>query len=295
MTMIKQSNKSLQEYYDTINQALNMVLTKITMSYKEKAEQNSLTIESQSKAIRTFITGLNSSLIRTTLYGNMPKTLSQAFAIAQTIQYDNQHLQLDHQFGLHQQKIMKKPTNDVKPGFNPNFRYQPQQSTQAPKQGTFIPHYKQQQKMTPMEVDSSGQNIQRKQFQPQRNDFQPMKREREPSFQHMNKHQRVNHVDAPDDIHSIYHHDSLENNCDDAEDVDCQSTVSGQELAPLTHIKRGNRDVMADSIERTISAHFGITHMLARVVRFSNVHVWFNHFTNFTEKKYLKIKIFVFT
>lgn len=111
MTMMKQHNKSLQEFYDTINQALNMVLTKITMTYKEKAEQKSLMIESQSKAIRTFITGLDSPLIRTTLYGNMPKTLAQAFV---------------HQFKMHgQQKIMKGTINDLKPNFNPNFRYQP--------------------------------------------------------------------------------------------------------------------------------------------------------------------------
>lgn len=231
MTTIKQHNKSLQEFYDAINQALNMVLTKISMAYKETAEQKSLTIESQSKAIRTFITGLNSPLIRTTLYGNMPKTLSQAFAIAQTIQYDNHHLQLDHQSKMHeQQKNMKKGIVDVKPNFNPNFRYQPQQSTQAPKQNNFAaPHYKQQQKPTPMEVDSSGKYVQRTQFQSQQNNFQPMKREREPSFQHMNKHQRVNHVDAPDDIQSIYHHDSLENNCSEDENLECQSTVSAQE------------------------------------------------------------------
>lgn len=232
MTMIKQHNKTLQEFYDAINQALNMVLTKITMTYKEKAEQKSLTIESQSKAVRTFITGLNSKLIRTTLYGNMPKNLAHAFAIAQTIQYDNQHLQLDHHFKMpEQQKIMKKVVNDVKPNFNPNFRYQSQQSTQAPKLNNFSPFKPQQQqqqpKPTPMDVDSSRQNIQRTQFQP--NNFQAMKRERDPSFQYMNKHQRMNHVNTPDDIQSIYHNDSLENNYDEAENLEDQSTTSIQE------------------------------------------------------------------
>lgn len=234
MTMLKQHGKTLQEYYDAINQALNMVLTKIAMTYKEAAEQKSLTIESQNKAIRTFITGLNSPLIRTTLYGNMPKTLTQAFAIAQTIQYDNQHLQLDQQFKM---PMMKKATNDVKPTFNPNFRYQQQQqqSTQAPKQNNFMqPYFKQQQKPTPMDVDASGQNVQRtqfqrNQFQPQQNGFQAMKRERDPSFQNMNKQQRLHHLDAPDDIQSIYHHESLDNNCDETENVDEQSTISCQE------------------------------------------------------------------
>lgn len=66
MTMIKQGGKSLQGFFDDINQALNMVLTKIAMTYKVAAEQKSLNAESKSKAIRTFITGLNSTLIRTT-------------------------------------------------------------------------------------------------------------------------------------------------------------------------------------------------------------------------------------
>lgn len=61
------------------------------MAYKEKAAQQSLINESQQKAVRTFIMGLNSPFMRTTLYGNTPKSLAEAFTIAQTIFYDNQH------------------------------------------------------------------------------------------------------------------------------------------------------------------------------------------------------------
>lgn len=116
MTIIKQNGKSLQEFYDNINQALNMVITKIAMTYKETAEQSALITEAQGKAIRTFVTGSNSHLIRATLYGSMPKTLSQAFATAQTIQYDNQHLQLE--FGAPEQQKPTKKVIDAKPGFN---------------------------------------------------------------------------------------------------------------------------------------------------------------------------------
>lgn len=232
MTNIRQSSKSLQEFYDAINQALNMVLTKIAMTYKQTGEQNSLITEARGKAIRTFVTGLNSSLIRTTLYGSMPKSLTEAFAVAQTIQYDNQHMQLESKM-FEQQRVVKKPNGDVKPNFNPNFRYQYQQPTQAPKQN-FTPN-QQQQKPTPMEVDPSKQYVQRNQFQP--NNF---KREREPSFQyankqqssfqHMNKQQRVNHLGESDEIQSVFQHGaSLDNNCDEMENADCQSNVSTQE------------------------------------------------------------------
>lgn len=217
MTTKRQGSKSLQEFYDAINQALNMVITKITMTYKEAAEQKSLITETQSKAIRTFVTGLNSQLIRTTLYSNMPQSLSQAFAIAQTIQYDNQHLQLEVKMP-EQQKNIKKFV-DTKPNFNPNFRYQSQQPNQAQRPNVAqTPQPGQQNKPTPMEVDSSGQYVKKTPFQP--NDFQQMKRQREQSFQnanrqqqsfqHMSKQQRVNHVDEVDDIRSIHHDDSLE-------------------------------------------------------------------------------------
>lgn len=245
MTAVRQNTKSLQEYYDEINQALNMVITKISMTYKVKAEQKSLIEETQNKAIRTFITGLSSSMIRSTLYGSMPKTLAQAFSIAQTIQYDNQYLQLD--FKMQEQKNAKK-LNDVKPIFNPNFRYQSTQQNLIQKQN-FVPTpqynpkqnfastpqynpYKQISKPTPMDIDTSKQNIQKPQFQS--NDFQQMKRPREPtyinkqtSFQHANKQQRVNHLDEKDDIQTIFD-DSMKNN-HDTEIQDNQSTTSETE------------------------------------------------------------------
>lgn len=230
MTNIKQYSKSLQEFYDAVNQALNMVLTKITMTYKEAAEQKSLIIETQAKAIRTFITGLNSPLIRTTLYGNMPDSLAKAFAIAQTIQYDSQHLHLENK-AFEQQRNAKK-SNETRPISNPNFRYQTAQPNANQKPNvTTTP---QQQQPTPMEIDRSGQFVQKTQYHS--NDAHQMKRQREPSFQyankpstsfqHFNKNQRVNNIDA-EDIRSIYEN-SMDNNCD-TETPECQSTVSEQE------------------------------------------------------------------
>lgn len=42
MTNIKQMSKTLQEYYDAINQALNLVISKIVMTYRQVDEQKSL-------------------------------------------------------------------------------------------------------------------------------------------------------------------------------------------------------------------------------------------------------------
>lgn len=67
MTSIKQSNKTLQEFHDAINQALNMVITKITISYHDLREQTALVSEAQQKAIRTFTLGLKSQVMRNIL------------------------------------------------------------------------------------------------------------------------------------------------------------------------------------------------------------------------------------
>jgi len=113
----------------------------------------------------------------------------------------------------------------MKPNFNPNFRYQPQQSTQAPKFNNFAPYKQPQQqqlpKPTPMDVDSSRRNIQPTQFQ--RNNIQAMKGDLDPSFQQPNNQQRVNHVDEIDGIQSV-HGDSMDNNCG-TETSDCQLTT----------------------------------------------------------------------
>lgn len=232
MTSIKQNSKSLQEFYDAINQSLNMVLTKITMSYKEPAEQKALIAETQTKAIRTFMTGLNSTLIRTTLYGNVPNSLSKAFAIAQTVQFDNQHMQLENKT-IEQQKNAKRANQ-----MNPNFtKYQaPQQYPMQKPVQNFVPPAKAlQQPSAPMEVDSSRHYVQKTQHAA--NGFQQFKRQHEPSFQnatksptsfqHLNKAQRINHVDENDDICSVSEN-SMDNNCD-TEDIEGLSTVSNEE------------------------------------------------------------------
>lgn len=223
MTSIQQQSKTLQEFYDAINQGLNMVLTKISMTYKEPGEQKPLIAESQRKAIRTFITGINSTLIRTTLYGNMPDSLSKAFAIAQTVHFDNQHLKLENRQTYEQQRYVKR-ANETRPNYGPNFRSQPQPTPAQQSKLNSAP----QAKTTPMEVDASKQFV-------QPSGWQNEKRQREASFQnnqpqqsyrHFNKQQRVNHVDESDDICSV--NGSMDNNCD-SESADEQTNAPIEE------------------------------------------------------------------
>lgn len=217
MTSIEQKEKSLQEFYDAINQSLNMVLTKITMTYKEAAEQKSLIAETQSKAIRAFITGLNNNFTRITLYGNMPNSLSKAFAMAQTFEYDNQHLRLDKNQGQNN----TKRSNELNPN-NPSFRYQMQKWNP-----NAVPQTKPPQKVN--EMDRSGQVVQRpytpNKFQ-QKSSF-PHANKSSSSPQHANKNQQINHVDESEEIYSV-NGDSMDNNYD-SETTDEQQSIEATE------------------------------------------------------------------
>lgn len=179
LTSIKQSGKSLQEYYDAINQALNTVITKIVMTYKRDDEQKSLINETQLKAIRTFIMGLNSSMMRSTLYGHEPKTLSKAFAIAQTVYYDNQHLQLERN------RETSKLHGQQQPKRNPNFDYSKPQY-HAQKQANVKPEA--------MDVDESNRYKQSNNWRKPEQNSNEMKREVESSRQYTQPNQKKQRV-----------------------------------------------------------------------------------------------------
>lgn len=188
MTTIKQSGKTLQEYYDAINQALNMVITKIVMSYKNENEQKSLINETQQKAVRTFIMGLKSPMTRNTLYGNSPKTLAKAFAIAQTIFYDNQHLQLDNQnlqYREMQRNQMHIQKQNYPQGYSPIFNHNKPQQPNRPE---------------PMEVDTSArfrQPTNWRQQNPQMN--VALKRDYNSSRQHLQQPQKIQKINQLQD------------------------------------------------------------------------------------------------
>lgn len=168
MTTIKQGGMTLQEYHDNINRALNMVITKIVMTYRHPEEQKSLTNEMQQKAVRTFIIGLKSATTRSILYGQSPKSLSAAFAIAQTVYYDNQYLQLEHknepqriQTYPQQQPTPAKYNPKFKPIFNYDKRPQRLQQQQQIAPAKYNPGYKpifnyNKPQPEPMEVDNSN-------------------------------------------------------------------------------------------------------------------------------------------
>lgn len=99
MTSLTQGGKTLREFYDAINRALNILITKIIQSYDAEAAIMARKREAQQTAVRTFIVGLRSEYIKQILYGRVSNTLDEALAIAQTAQYDINYMQLEKRNG----------------------------------------------------------------------------------------------------------------------------------------------------------------------------------------------------
>lgn len=185
MTTIKQLGKTLYEYYGAINQALNLLIHKIAFDYKGKLHhQDALVTEAQMKAVRTFIIGLRSQQIRHILYGRTPGTLAEAFAIAQTVYYDHQYLQMD---------VPQKQTKNLNMNNNkPNI-------TQPTK-----PNYNKQNNSTPEKINENKQGNCRQQQQ-KINQIGSDERYASENMETMEEVQGV-----PDDLVSISSHTSGE-------------------------------------------------------------------------------------
>lgn len=230
LTMIRQGNKTLQEYYDEINRALNMVITKVVMTYKHREEQNSLTEQMQQKAIRTFIIGLKSTGTRYILYGQSPKSLTAAFGIAQTVYYDSQYLQLEQrnepqraQMYPQQQNAPAKYNLNFNPAkYNPNFNYN------KPRQPEQVKDFKRPE---PMEVDGSNRyrqgniqnNGQKREYDSSRQRFlQPNKTQRINQLRD-DKIQPINENPDPDGEHQIIPEDLISNSSQTSEETTISS------------------------------------------------------------------------
>lgn len=199
MTCIRQQNKTLQEYHDEINRALNLVISKITISYENGSEQAALATEAQQKAIRTFIIGLRSQTTRNILYGHRPKTLSDALTIAQTVYYDNQYLHLDQSCDqkMKNPNIPKYPHNMSRPMQKQQYDFNVNMNCDRPAQ----PHQQQPfqprtfNRPAPMDADNYKRYKQPTNWRQQIQQNAPQQREYDSARQNQpNKMHRINQI-----------------------------------------------------------------------------------------------------
>lgn len=97
LIVLQQGRMTVHEFYDKINEKLNIIITKVRMTYKEKIASDTLIENMQQKALRTFITGLNDG-VGNVLYSSNPKTLAEAYARLQTILSDRERISFATQY-----------------------------------------------------------------------------------------------------------------------------------------------------------------------------------------------------
>lgn len=235
LIVLQQGRMSVHEFYDKINEKLNMIITKIHMSHKEPAVADALIDNMREKALRTFITGLSNN-VGHVLYSSNPKTLADAYARLQTIlsdrdrmsfatQYNrneasgsnynhrnrselNQSHQVDHKLPLTKNRMQSQSnTNDqrkpfeIQRQFNPNFTPKNESPFVNKQPFAMKPTSMSNVKHEPMEIDKSSMNVNvdnKRRFQPDSMQY---------SRQH--KFQRVNNIE-----------NAADDDCDETNEID---------------------------------------------------------------------------
>lgn len=97
MMVLQQNKLNVDEFYDKVNEKLNSIINKINMTYKERVTANAFIESVNSKALRTFITGLNNKKGEL-LYAANPSSLPEAYARLQTIMNDQHRINFVNRF-----------------------------------------------------------------------------------------------------------------------------------------------------------------------------------------------------
>lgn len=147
LIVLQQKNLSIEDYYDEVNKKLNVLINKINMTHKEKGIAQAMVKDASDKALRTFVTGLNSSLGRI-LYASNPATLPEAYAKLQTIVNDQERIKFATQFNLNGKLEPSRINPNFKPKSNLTAQPKPQQTVKKP-----FP------KPEPMDIDKSTMNV----------------------------------------------------------------------------------------------------------------------------------------
>ena len=96
VTKLTQGKLSLLEFHNEVSKALSVRTLKLSMSGDTPDSIKCMTVHAMEDAVRTFKNGINNEFICSTLYVNAVQGLEHVYAIAQTIEYDNNHRNLHH-------------------------------------------------------------------------------------------------------------------------------------------------------------------------------------------------------
>lgn len=217
LSILQQNKFTVDQFYDKINEKLNCIVNKINMSYKERAIAKAFIENANTKALRTFITGL-SNRKGELLYASNPQSLPEAYARLQTIMTDQERISFANRY------INKEKEKETNPMRNPQFRYNDQTNYESHRNQRSQPN-----KSEPMDVDKSSTHVNIGQGQAKSNQFNPVykrshqssnqNREFQSSLDHKKKFQRVNNIqDEANYAKTILGDEQIEDISDDERD-----------------------------------------------------------------------------
>lgn len=197
MKKLTQGRRNLSEFHDEINKALTLITSKISMSGHSQEVIDVMTNEATQEAVRVFKDGISNSYIRSTLYGNPIKDLEHAFAVARTIEHDDEHRKLRLSYSSNEQRNYVQPIQRL----NDNHHHHHRRPSYIHQQRQVSTQHQHQPRPEPMDTSSGNTNQYRRTNNQQHH---PWKRHREPSTQfHQSKFLRSNNLKVVADNQSM--------------------------------------------------------------------------------------------
>lgn len=221
MSILKQNNNSLIEYYDKVNEKLTALINKTTLTHGNCTLTNELNAMNRQKALRIFISGLNGNTSNI-LFSINPPDLPSALAKAQELQSNYERATFATQFYNFTQNPLKHENNlrFQRKEFKNNQTTQRQNHTQVNRvekmeTDSSLNRYREKTNYTPQVNNTQASNnpgftprFNNKPFSP-REAFKRGRNDSQQSYRPAQKTERINNINEDEnhflDDRSDYH------------------------------------------------------------------------------------------
>lgn len=203
MSVLRQGNKSVVEFYDEVERKLTLIINKVIMTNEADSSLiESLNNKYRQDALRVFISGLKRP-VSDTLFSCKPLDLPSALALAQELETNQNRFQFANTYWNSSEKQFSNPNKSfIRPqtqnSNNNSPHYQMAQQTRQNQTWRSAPFgsqaqlFMQQRRVEPMDVDSSLRSRANYNGPPQYSK-RPLSMS---GTQNPNKYQRVNHLQS---------------------------------------------------------------------------------------------------
>lgn len=241
LSVLRQGDLSLQEFYDSVDRQLTLIINKIKMNNNSEEILVALNLRARENALRVFISGLRRPLCDI-LFSSKPNDLASALAIAQELEFNQKRQEFAKAFStnkktnVHQFSNFQAPINNrFSSNLNNNFRANDvnNNASTSNSNNNIRPQNSNnswRSKQEPMDVDPGSSFFRRQKTQPSNRLQQLPGSERIKSVRRTpfspQKFQALNHLPVGADDCSV----NEDHDCDNNELLDEISTTSEEEI-----------------------------------------------------------------